>query len=467
MATKLDKLIKDIGAVEVDFRFTDTRGKWQHVALTTDEVTPDLMKNGLMFDGSSISGWKTINESDMVLMPDPDSATVDIFAAQPTVIVVCDIYDPVTNEPYERDPRSIAKSAIDYLGETKIGDKAFFGPELEFFVFDSVRYADQMNKVSYELDSEEAPYSTDMDFDHGNHGHQPKVKGGYFPVPPVDSGSDLRAEMVANMNKMGIEATKHHHEVAPSQHELGFNFDTLVNIADKSQVYKYVVHNTAHMYGKTATFLPKPVKGDNGSGMHVHQSIWKGKTPVFAGDGYAGLSDEALYYIGGLIKHGKALNAFTNASTNSYKRLIPGFEAPVVLGYSYRNRSVACRIPHVSSPKAKRMEARFPDSTANPYLAFSAMLMAGLDGIKNKINPGKPMDADLYELSAAETSKLPTVAGSFREALEALDKDRSFLTQGGVFTDDIIDAYIELRMEEVLEFEETPHPVEFKLYYSV
>ncbi len=467
MPNKLLEYIKETNAEFVDFRFTDPRGKWQHVAIAASKVDMDLLKNGFMFDGSSIAGWKKILESDMVLIPDVKTAVADPYSAQPSVIVVCDVYDPVTNAPYERDPRSIARAAEKYLKDSKIGDTAFFGPEPEFFIFDDVRFDVSMNKVSHQIDSEEGPYNSDRDYDGHNYGHRPGVKGGYFPVPPVDGSSDIRSEMVSVMSEMGLNANKHHHEVAPSQHELGIDFDTLTHIADKVQIYKYVVHNTAHAYGKTATFLPKPIKEDNGSGMHVHQSIWKAGKPLFAGKKYADLSDEALYYIGGVLKHARALNAFTNASTNSYKRLVPGYEAPVLLTYSYRNRSAGVRIPHSIGPKAKRCEMRFPDCTANPYLGFAAMLMAGIDGIKNKIDPGKPMDVDLYNLGEEKLKDVPTVCRSFREALEALDKDRGFLTAGNVFSNDQIDAYIDLRMEEVEEYEQTPHPAEFKMYYSV
>jgi len=467
MSKKFFDLIKKHNAEFVDLRFTDVKGKWQHVAVIVDELDEKTLKNGIMFDGSSIEGWKEIHESDMVLMPDLSSAVIDPYSAQPSVIVVCDIFDPVTNKPYNRDPRSIAKKAEQFLKKSGVGDKAYFGPEPEFFVFDDVRYAVDMNHVSYHVDSEEGPYNTNRDYDGHNHGHRSQVKGGYFPVSPTDLTPDLRAEMVAVMRQMGVDAYKHHHEVAPSQHELGFRFNTLMKVADQTQIYKYVVQNTAHAYGKSATFLPKPIKGDNGSGMHVHQSIWKGKKPAFAGKAYAGLSETALHYIGGILKHARALNAFANASTNSYKRLVPGYEAPTLLTYSYRNRSAACRIPHNEGGNAARIEVRFSDCMGNPYLSYAAMLMAGLDGIKNKIDPGKAIEKDLYDLPEKELNKIPQVCRSFREALEALDKDRKFLTEGGVFDDDQIDAYIQLRMAEVEEYEQTPHPVEFKLYYSL
>jgi glutamine synthetase len=392
---------------------------------------------------------------------------MDPFAAQPLLVLFCDVLEPSTGQPYERDPRSVAKKALAYMQSAGIGDTAFFGPEAEFFVFDDVKYQVNMNKIAFEIDSEEGPYVTGKDLPEGNFGHRPSVKGGYFPVPPVDSAQDLRAEMVTVMCEMGLEMEKHHHEVAPAQHELGLKFGTLIQAADAMQIYKYVVHQVAAAYGQTATFMPKPVMGDNGSGMHTHQSIWKDGKPLFAGSGYADLSDTALYYIGGIIKHARAINAFTNPSTNSYKRLIPGFEAPVLLAYSARNRSASCRIPYVSSPKGKRVEVRFPDPSANPYLAFTAMMMAGLDGIENKIHPGDPMDKNLYDLPPEELAGVPTVCGSLREALESLDADRAFLKKGDVMTDDMIDGYLELKWEEVYAFEHTPHPVEYQMYYSV
>jgi glutamine synthetase len=461
------QMIKEKDIKYVDLRFTDPRGKWQHLAHAVETINEDVFEEGLMFDGSSIAGWKAINESDMVLIPDPKTAVVDPFAAQSSLILVCDVYEPGTGQPYNRDPRSIAKKAEAYLAASGVGDTAYFGPEIEFFVFDDVRYKVAMNTVMHSIDSEEGPYVTDKAYPDGNMGHRPPIKGGYFPVPPVDSASDLRAEMLTVMKDMGLKIEKHHHEVAPSQHELGNVFSTLVHSADGVQIYKYVVHNVAHQYGKTATFMPKPIKGDNGSGMHVHQSIWKGGKPLFAGNGYADLSETALYYIGGIIKHAKAINAFTNPLTNSYKRLIPGFEAPVLLAYSARNRSASCRIPFVASPKGKRVEVRFPDPGANPYLGFAAMMMAGLDGIKNKIHPGDPMDKNLYDLPPAELKQVPQVCGSLREALENLEKDHKFLLAGDVFTADMISAYMELKWEEVYNFEHTPHPIEFAMYYSV
>ena len=463
---KIFDLIKEKDIGFVDYRFTDPRGKWQHLAMYVDAVDEDALTEGIMFDGSSIAGWKAINESDMVLKPDLGTAVVDPFSARPQLILFCDVLEPGTGQPYERDPRSTAGKAEAYMASLGVGDTAFFGPEAEFFVFDDVRFGNKMNHAFFHFESDEGPYMSDSDFPEGNSGHRPGVKGGYFPVPPVDSSSDLRAHMVDTMAEMGLKMEKHHHEVAPSQSELGMVFDTLVRCADNMQMYKYVVHNVAHSYGKTATFMPKPVAGDNGSGMHVHQSIWRDGQPTFAGDGYAGLSETALFYIGGIIKHARAINAFSNPTTNSYKRLIPGFEAPVLLAYSARNRSASCRIPYGSSPNAKRVEVRFPDPTANPYLAYSAMLMAGLDGIQNRIHPGEAMDKNLYDLPPEELRDVPTVSGSLRQALEELEADTGFLTAGDVFTDDQIEAYLELKWEEVHAFEHAPHPIEFEMYYS-
>jgi glutamine synthetase len=464
---KVFDLIKQHEAKYVDFRFTDPRGKWQHIAQHINTVDETMLTEGLMFDGSSIAGWKAINESDMILLPDCATARMDPFAAQPSLVVFCDVLEPLTGQNYPRDPRSLAKNAEAYLKSTGIADTVYVGPEAEFFVFDDVRYDVQMNGAFYELTSEEGPYLSGKKMEEGNHGHRPPVKGGYFPVPPIDASADLRAEMLTVMSDMGVEVEKHHHEVAPSQHELGIKFNNLVKCADNMQIYKYVVHNVAHSYGKTATFMPKPIKGDNGSGMHVHNSLWKNGQPLFAGNGYADLSETALYYIGGIIKHAKALNAFTNPLTNSYKRLIPGFEAPVLLAYSSRNRSASCRIPYVASPKGKRVEVRFPDPGANPYLAYSALLMAGLDGIQNKIHPGDPMDKNLYDLPPEELKNVPTVCGSLREAVQSLQTDNAFLKKGDVFTDDLIDSYLELKWEEIYAFEHSPHPIEFKMYYSV
>ncbi|MBE9540238.1 MAG: glutamate--ammonia ligase [Proteobacteria bacterium] len=462
------KMIEDNEVRWVDLRFTDTRGKEQHVSIPTSEVDADFFEGGKMFDGSSIAGWKGINESDMILMPDDSASVLDPFTDDATIIVRCDIVEPMTMQGYERDPRSVAKRAEEYLKSTGIGDTAYFGPEPEFFVFDDVKWHAGMSGVGYTINSEEAAWSSSEHFEDGNIGHRPGVKGGYFPVPPVDSLHDLRAAMCTAMEGMGLEIEVHHHEVGTAgQCEIGVKFNTLVVKADEVQVMKYCTHNVAHAYGKTATFMPKPVVGDNGSGMHVHQSVFKDGDNIFAGDGYAGLSDNALYYIGGIIKHARALNAFTNASTNSYKRLVPGFEAPVMLAYSARNRSASIRIPYEPSPKGKRVEVRFPDPTANPYLSFAAMLMAGLDGIQNKIHPGDAADKDLYDLPAEEALAIPTVCSSLGQALEALDADREFLTSGGVFTDDMIDAYIELKNEEVERLNMTTHPVEFEMYYSL
>lgn len=460
------ELIKKHDAKYVDLRFTDPRGKLQHVTQHIDTINDDVFKEGLMFDGSSIAGWKAINESDMILQLDAESAVMDPFYAEPTVAVYCDIYDPATGKPYVRCPRSIAKKAEKYLVSSGVGTTAFFGPEAEFFVFDDVRFSTEPHNSFFRLDSEEGPYNTGTEFAEGNLGHRPRTKGGYFPVNPVDSGQDLRTEMVSVIKQMGVEVEKHHHEVAASQHELGIKFSTLVKCADNMQIYKYVVHNVAATYGKTATFMPKPVFGDNGSGMHVHQSIWKGSTPLFAGKKYADLSDTALYYIGGIIKHAKALNAITNPTTNSYKRLVPGYEAPVLLAYSARNRSASCRIPYTNSPKGKRVEVRFPDPLANPYLAYAAMLMAGLDGIKNKIDPGAAADKDLYHLPPKELAKIPTVCGSLAEAIQSLEKDHEFLLKGDVFTQDMIASYLDLKREEWDRFRLAPHPVEYDMYYS-
>ncbi len=461
------QMIKEKDVKFVSFRFTDPRGKWQHTAKTASAVDDSVFADGVMFDGSSIAGWKAINESDMILMPDPSTAILDPFTAQTTLTIFCDVIEPSTGQFYARCPRSTAKRAEAYLKSSGVGDTAVFGPELEFFVFDDVRFDVKMHGAFYSVDSAETPNNTGTVMEGGNMGHRPGVKGGYFPVPPVDSFHDLRAEMCTVLTEMGLVMEIHHHEVAPAQNELGFRFDTLVKTGDNVQKYKYGLHNVAAQWGKSCTFMPKPIYGDNGSGMHTHQSIWKDGKPLFAGNGYADLSETALYYIGGIIKHAKALNAFCNASTNSYKRVIPGFEAPVLLAYSARNRSASCRIPYAASPKGKRVEVRFPDPSANPYLAFSAMLMAGIDGIQNKIHPGEAMDKNLYDLPPEELKQVPTVAGSLREALGALDADRAFLTKGGVFTEDQIDAYMDLKWEEVYNWEHQPAPIEYKMYYSV
>jgi len=467
-ATKVQKLIKDSNARFVDLRFTDTIGKEQHVTVPTHTIDATFFKEGKMFDGSSIAGWKGIHDSDMILMPDTNTAVVDPFMDEITVNLRCDIVEPATMQGYERDPRSIARRAEAYLTSTKIGDVAYFGPENEFFVFDDVRWGSDMSGSFYKVGSEEASWSSEKVFEDGNMGHRPGVKGGYFPVPPVDSLQDLRSSMCLCLEEMGVKTEVHHHEVATAgQCEIGAVFNTLVQKADEVQILKYVIHNVAHSYGKSVTFMPKPLVGDNGSGMHVHQSIGKAGKNIFSGNKYGGLSDNALYYIGGLIKHARAINAFANASTNSYKRLVPGFEAPVLLAYSAKNRSASIRIPYVANPKARRIELRFPDNTANPYLAFSAMLMAGIDGIKNKIHPGEAASKDLYDLPPEEEAEIPTVCHSLDQALDALDKDRGFLTAGGVFTDDAIDAYIELKMEEVTRMRMTTHPIEFDMYYSL
>ncbi|MEP4038489.1 MULTISPECIES: type I glutamate--ammonia ligase [unclassified Pseudophaeobacter] len=460
------QMIKDEEAAYVDIRFTDVRGKLQHVTVDVDMVDEDFLDEGFMFDGSSIAGWKSIENSDMKLMADTTSAYVDPFYAEKTVCIHCSIVEPDTGEAYGRDPRGTAQKAEAYLKASGIGDVAYMGPEAEFFLFDDVRFSNSINKVSYEVDATDASWNTDTEYEMGNMGHRPGLKGGYFPVNPIDEAQDLRSEMLSTMKRLGMKVDKHHHEVASCQHELGLIFDSLTKQADELQKYKYVIHNVAHAYGKSATFMPKPIYGDNGTGMHVNMSIWKDGKPLFAGDKYADLSQEALYFIGGILKHSKTLNAFTNPATNSYKRLIPGFEAPVLRAYSARNRSGCVRIPWTESPKAKRVEARFPDPAANPYLCFAALLMAGLDGIKNKIDPGEAMDKNLYDLPAEELADIPTVAGSLREALECLEADHDFLLQGDVFTKDQIDGYIALKMEEVQTYEHTPHPVEYGMYYS-
>ncbi|MFN5745169.1 MAG: glutamate--ammonia ligase [Methylococcaceae bacterium] len=462
------KMIKENEVRYVDLRFSDTKGKEQHVTIPASTVDEDMFEDGKMFDGSSIAGWKHINESDMILMPDASTAVMDPFFDDATLILRCDIIEPADMQGYERDPRSIAKRAEAYMKSTGIADTALFGPENEFFVFDDVRWGTTMQGSFFKVDSEEAGWNSEKVYDDGNIGHRPGVKGGYFPVPPVDSLQDLRSAMCNTLEDMGLVVEVHHHEVATAgQCEIGVKFGTLVKKADEVLTLKYVVQNIAHAFGKTATFMPKPLVGDNGSGMHVHQSLAKDGKNLFTGDLYGGLSETALYYIGGIIKHAKALNAFCNASTNSYKRLVPGFEAPVMLAYSARNRSASIRVPYVQNPKARRIEVRFPDSTANPYLAFSAMLMAGLDGIQNKIHPGEAMDKDLYDLPPEEEKAIPQVAHAFDMALEALDADREFLTRGGVFTNDTIDAYIGLKMEEVTRLRMSTHPAEYDMYYSL
>jgi glutamine synthetase len=466
VSDQIFKTIKEKDVQYVDLRFTDIRGKMQHVTFDLSMVDKDLFVDGTMFDGSSIAGWKAINESDMLLMPDPSSARIDPFFQNTTLAIMCDILNPNDNTAYNRDPRMMAKKAENFLKSSGVGDTAFFGPEAEFFVFDDVRWNTDPNNTGYSFDDRELPFNTGKHYEGGNMGHRPGPKGGYFPVPPIDSLQDMRSEMLTLMAELGLQPEKHHHEVAPAQHELGMKFNTLVQMADNMQLYKYIVHNVAHSYGKTATFMPKPYYKDNGSGMHVHQSIWKDGKPLFAGDKYADLSQECLGYIGGIIKHAKAINAFSNATTNSYKRLVPGYEAPVLLAYSARNRSASVRIPWTPNPKGKRIEVRFPDPASNPYLTFTALMMAGLDGIAKKIDPGPSMDKDLYALPPEELKNIPTVCGSLREALNSLDADRDFLKAGGVMDDDFIDSYIELKMEDVMRVDMHPHPVEFDMYYK-
>jgi glutamine synthetase len=450
----------------VDLRFTDPNGKCYHISMCADVVNEDMFEEGVMFDGSSVPGWKSINDSDMILKLDPKTVILDPFYDQPTLAIFCSIVEPATGEGYNRDPRSTAARAEAYLKYTGIGDTAYFGPEPEFFMFDDVKYHVEYSSAGYSLDDAQNPGNSKSTIEGGNKAHRAPKQGNYFGLEPYDQCQDIRSEMVSLMKECGLPMDKHHQEVAPSQHELGLTFGTLLETAERVQIYKYITHQVARAYGKSATFMPKPIASDNGSGMHVHMSIWKDNKPLFAGNGYADLSDTCLYYIGGIIKHAKAINAFTNPGTNSYKRLVPGFEAPVLLAYSARNRSASCRVPYASSPKGKRVEMRFPDPTANPYLAFSALLMAGLDGIENKIHPGDAMDKDLYALPPEELKDIPRVASSLREALDALDKDREFLKKGDVFSDDQIDAYIALKEEEITKLDMTPHPVEFAMYFS-
>ena len=461
-------LIKEQEVKFVDLRFTDTKGKEQHVSVPSHQIDEGFFEDGKMFDGSSIAGWKGINESDMVLMPDASTALLDPFTEETTLIIRCDILEPATMQGYDRDPRSIAKRAEEFLKTSGIADTVLFGPEPEFFIFDDVRFGNTMGGSFFKVDAEEAAWNSATEYEGGNKGHRPGVKGGYFPVAPVDSSQDLRSAMCLILEEMGQVVEAHHHEVATAgQNEIATRFNTMTKKADEVQVQKYVIHNVAHAYGKTVTFMPKPMFGDNGSGMHCHQSLAKNGVNLFAGDLYGGLSETALFYIGGIIKHAKAINAFSNPTTNSYKRLVPGYEAPVMLAYSARNRSASIRIPIVPSPKARRIEVRFPDPAANPYLAFAAQLMAGLDGIINKIHPGEAMDKNLYDLPPEEEALIPTVSGSLDEALKSLDADREFLTRGGVFTDDFIESYIELKQVDVDRVRMTPHPVEYELYYSV
>lgn len=464
----ISELIKEQQIQMVDLRFTDTKGKEQHVTVPASQITDSFLQHGKMFDGSSIAGWKAINESDMCLKPDVEQLVIDPFADEPTLILRCNVIDPGNGEPYSRCPRSLAMRAEAYLKSTGIADVCLMGPEPEFFIFDNVSWNISMSEARYAIASEEAAWSAGNHFELGNKGHRPGIKGGYFPVPPVDSSQDIRTAMCLMLEQMGITVEAHHHEVATAnQNEIATKCNTITFKGDETQLLKYVVHNVAHAYNKTATFMPKPLVGDNGSGMHVHQSLLKDGKNIFAGNGYAGLSETALYYIGGIIHHAKALNAFTNPTTNSYKRLVPGFEAPVMLAYSSRNRSASIRIPHALKPEASRIEVRFPDAAANPYLAFAAMMMAGLDGIENKIHPGEAMDHDLYELSAEETAHIPTVCSSLEQALAALGQDHEFLLKGQVFNSEFIESYIELKMQDVRKLQMTTHPLEFELYYSV
>jgi len=465
---KVLKMIKDNEAKFVDLRFTDTRGKEQHVTLPVEMADDELFESGKMFDGSSIAGWKGINESDMTLMLDTETAVMDPFFDDATINIRCDVLEPTTMQGYERCPRSLGRRAEAYLKSTGIADEAYFGPEPEFFIFDDVRWGADLNSGFYRIDSDEGHWNKGTEYEDGNTGHRPGIKGGYFPVPPVDSQQNIRSAMCSTLTEMGVPVELHHHEVATAgQAEIGTRFNTLVRKADELQILKYVVLNVAHGFGKTATFMPKPLVGDNGNGMHTHQSLGKGGKNLFTGDKYGGLSQLALHYIGGIFKHAHALNAFTNSGTNSYKRLVPGFEAPTLLAYSARNRSASCRIPLVANPNARRIEVRFPDSNGNPYFMFAAMMMAGLDGIQKKMDPGKPLEKDLYDLEPEEEKEIPTVCASLEQALAALDQDRDFLKAGGVFSDDMIDAYIKLKMEELTRFRMTTHPVEFDMYYSL
>ncbi len=463
------KFAADNGAKMLDLRFMDFPGMWQHLTVPISEFNEDVFEDGYGFDGSSIRGWQAINASDMLIIPDPASAKMDPFMSAPTLVMICDIQDPITRESYSRDPRNIAKKAVAHLQSSGIADTAFFGPEAEFFIFDDIRYDTNEHSSYYFIDSVEGQWNTGRD-EGPNLGYKPRYKEGYFPVPPTDSMHDIRTEMVLTMEQCGIRVEAQHHEVATGgQAEIDMRFDSLVNMADKLVWYKYIIKNVARKYGKTVTFMPKPLFNDNGTGMHVHQSLWRGDEPLFAGDGYAGVSETCLYYIGGILKHAPALCAFVAPTTNSYKRLVPGFEAPVNLAYSSRNRSASIRIPMYSaSPKAKRIEARFPDPSCNPYLAFSAMLMAGLDGIKNRIHPGEPLDKDIYELSPAELSKVPSVPASLEGALDALEADSEFLIQGDVFTQDAIEMWLDYkRSNEVDAVRLRPHPHEFKLYFDI
>lgn len=460
--------IKEYDAKFIDLRFTDTRGKEQHITIPASAVDDNLIENGKMIDGSSIKGWQGIHESDLALIPDVSTIVLDPFYQENTLLIRCNVVDPKTGKGYEKDPRSIAQRAETYLQSTGIADQALFGPEPEFFLFDDVRWKTDLCGAFYHVDSDEGQWNSGKTIEGGNIGHRPSVKGGYFPVPPVDSSQDIRSAICLTLEGLGVVIEAHHHEVATgNQCEVATECKTLTVKADESQLLKYVVHNVAHNYGKTATFMPKPLVGDNGNGMHCHQSLIKNGENLFAGNEYAGLSETALYYIGGIIKHARALNAFTNPATNSYKRLIPGFEAPVLLAYSARNRSAAIRIPYVNHAKGRRIEVRFPDSMANPYLAFSAMMMAGLDGIQRKIHPGSPIEKDLYSLPPEELIDIPTVCHSLEQAIYHLEQDKEFLMQGEVFSSHFIKSYIELREIEINQLRSLVHPYEFELYYSL
>ncbi len=468
MSDRVKKMLDDNEVEFVDLRFTDLRGKEHHVSIPRSKADDNLFKNGKAFDGSSLCGWQEINESDLLLMPDVSTAVMDPFCERPTLIVRCDVYNPRTRKPYICDPRGVTRRAEEYLTKSGIAETCYFGQEVEFFIFDDVRWDIQMNGCFYKVDAEEGGWNSGTTFENGNMGHRPRIKGGYFPVPPVDSSHDLRSEMCVALESMGLVPEVHHHEVATAgQNEITTRYSTLLHKADEMLIFKYVIQNVAHAHNKTVTFMPKPLVGDNGSGLHCHQSLATGNKNLFAGDQYAGLSEMALYYIGGIIKHARALNAFTNPTTNSYKRLVPGYEAPVTMVYSEGNRSAGIRIPLVFNDKEKRIEARFPDAMANPYLAFPAMLMAGLDGIRNKIHPGDAIDTNLYDLSSAEVKKFPSLCSSLGQALDSLEEDHAFLLEGGVFTKELIDAYIAVKREEETRVNMTTHPMEFDLYYSL
>lgn len=460
-------MLQECEAKFVDLRFTDTRGKEQHITIHASCIDDDFIEFGKMFDGSSMKGWQHIHQSDLALMPDLSTAVLDPFYQDPTVVIRCNVQDPSTGKHYDRCPRALAQRAEAYLQASGIADTAFFGPEPEFFIFDDVRWQTEINSAFFEINSEEGSWNSGKTVEGGNIGHRPAVKGGYFPVPPVDSSQDIRANISTILEAYGIQVEAHHHEVATAnQCEVATRYNSLMLKADEMQILKYVVQNVAHNHGKTATFMPKPLVGDNGSGMHCHQSLMKDGVNLFSGDEYAGLSKTALYYIGGIIHHARALNVFTNPGVNSYKRLVPGFEAPVLLAYSARNRSAAIRIPFVGNPKGRRIEVRFPDSLANPYLAFSAMLLAGLDGIKKQIHPGEAIDRDLYELPREMLKDIPTIAGSLEEAIKHLEQDHEFLMEGDVFSHDFLQSCIELRYEDIMKLRHLVHPLEFEMYYS-